>query len=185
MKQYAIPFPSAADVGAARARARSLAPAGVVHDLAAIFAELNERFFGNAVKSQITWGRGRTKAASRRRRKSRHITLGSFSRRHSLITIHPNLDRPDVPRFFVESIVFHEMCHEVVGEERRDGRRLIHTPRFHEQERRYPQFAEARAWARGNIGYLLGNDPAPKRERDHFAPTMTNEQASTSAPPSS
>ena len=154
MRQIVLPFPSAADVGAAPRR-RSLRPEGKAHDLAAMLEDLNRRFFEGGISARITWGRGRT--ASRRRRRRRHITLGSYCRRTKLITIHPHLDRECVPPFFVEAIVFHEMCHEIAGVERAGGMRRVHTPRFRELERRYPMYAEAKRWAKENIGLLLAN----------------------------
>lgn len=156
MKQIFLPFPSAADVGATVRRGR-IKPEGDAHNLAAILADLNRRFFDDGIRARITWGRGRT--APRRRRRRRHITLGSYCRRKELITIHPHLDRANVPPFFVEAIVFHEMCHEVVGEERAGGRRRVHTPRFHELERRYPMYAEAKRWAKENIELILSLAP--------------------------
>ena len=154
MIQYTIPFPSATDVGATRRLRKNLAPAGAVHDLSIILEELNRCFFGSEVQSRITWGRGRV-PSRRRFKRTRHITLGSYCRRQNLITIHPNLDRPGVPRFFVEAIVFHEMCHEVAGEERVGGMRRLHTRRFRELERRYPMYGEAKAWARSNMESLF------------------------------
>jgi len=154
MTQYSIPFPSAADVGAKSPRRARIAAAGAVYDLSAIFEDLNLRFFGGTVMARIRWGRRRV-PSRRRFKRSRHITLGSYSRRRLLITIHPNLDRDEIPQFFVEAIVYHEMCHEIAGEERAGGRRRLHTPRFKELERGYPMFAEARRWAKENINCLL------------------------------
>lgn len=173
MKQIVISFPSAEDVGASAVRRRRIFPAGSSYDLAAIMDDLNVRFFGGSVEAAITWGRAR--ASSRRRRRRRHITLGSYCRRRKIITIHPHLDREGIPRYFVEAIVFHEMCHQVAGEERAGGVRRIHTPKFKELERRYPMFAEAKRWAKANFTYLLGGE----------APAMTNEQASRSGPAAS
>jgi len=153
MKQISLPFPSATDVGAKRHRHRRIVTAGGIYDLASIMEELNRRFFGNSVEASITWGR--RGASSRRRRRGRHITLGSYCGRSRMITIHPRLDCPSIPRFFVEAIVYHEMCHQVAGEERVGSRRRVHTAKFKELEHRYPMFAEAKRWAKDNIELLI------------------------------
>ena len=129
---------------------------GKYHDLGPIFCCLNESFFAGAVDAQIRWGRRITR---RRKwfRRSVNMTLGSYCRRRKLITIHPNLDRPLVPRYFVEAIIFHEMCHQITGGEVVNGRRRLHTRQFKEQEIRYPEFEKARIWAKKNLRYLLQN----------------------------
>ena len=38
--------------------------------------------------------------------------MGSYSVEDRLIRIHPTLDRPDVPRYYVAWIVYHEMLHQ-------------------------------------------------------------------------
>ena len=57
----------------------------------------------------ITWGRG----VGRARRGG--LTFGSYDPVLALIRIHPVLDRPGVPRFFLESVVHHEMLHHHMG----------------------------------------------------------------------
>ena len=44
----------------------------------------------------------------------RSIKLGSYSATERLIRVHPALDRPWVPRYFVSYIVYHEMLHHVI-----------------------------------------------------------------------
>ncbi|MFH0798884.1 MAG: hypothetical protein V2A66_01740 [Pseudomonadota bacterium] len=140
-----------------RRRAMDIRPSGEHHDLAEILSDISRRFFDGAVGARITWGRGRLKRP-RRGRRSRHITLGSYSSKEKLIVIHPNLDRPRVPRRVVESIVFHEICHEVAGEAQGGKRRRLHTREFRELERGYPHFAQAGEWVRKNLDYLLKNE---------------------------
>lgn len=134
-------------------RKRAIRSEGRHHDLIQIFNDLNLKYFGGKIVAGITWGLGRN--VRRGFRRSRHITLGSYDRLRKLVIIHPNLDRENVPRFFVEAIVFHEMCHELVVGETKGGRRRIHTPAFKDMEKRFPMFVEARQWAKENIGYLL------------------------------
>ncbi len=130
----------------------TLTTAGQVHELAAIYAELNRRYFGNAIDARITWGQ-RLPVGKRRPRRS--IKMGSYSVEDRLIRIHPSLDRAFVPRLFVEWIVYHEMLHQkhdipVVG-----GRRRFHTPAFMQEEASFAQHQVARRWERENLDRLL------------------------------
>lgn len=144
MIQKDLPFPPAED-----------GPANPIRDLAAIFSKLNEEFFDGAIKARIAWGRGAGARAKRRFARRRQMTLGSYCRRKNLIRIHPGLDRDGIPLFFIEAVVFHEMCHEVAGEERAGKTRRVHTARFRELERKNPLFEKARAWGKANAKYIL------------------------------
>lgn len=124
------------------------------HDLGAIFERLGAALLGKRVDCEITWG---SAPAVRIPRSS--IKLGSYSADSRLIRIHPALDQAFVPRFFVEWIVFHEMLHHVHGISRRKGKRCVHTERFCEDERRFPEFERARAWERANLDRLLAWRP--------------------------
>ncbi|MFO0673550.1 MAG: hypothetical protein U0235_28690 [Polyangiaceae bacterium] len=119
-----------ADRLARRSRNRKLVTRGKHHDLLAIFAEVNERYFGGTESgAQITWGR----RASRPERPRSSIKLGSYDATERLIRIHPVLDRPWVPRYFVAFIVFHELLHHVMP-----TGRLERTPRAHRGARAPP-----------------------------------------------
>jgi len=124
------------------------------HDLQAIFDELNRRWFGGSVDCAITWG-----PAPRASLPRKSIKLGSYSADARLIRIHPALDQPAVPRFFVEWIVFHEMLHHKHGVSRRGGKRCVHTPDFCADERAYPAYDAARQWESDNLDLLLAWSP--------------------------
>ncbi|HEY0251572.1 MAG TPA: hypothetical protein VGC41_08595, partial [Kofleriaceae bacterium] len=70
--------------------------AGEIHDLRAIYDELNARYFGNKIDALITWGQknGRPKCRN-------SIKMGSYAVEDRLIRIHRSLDRAFVPRFFI------------------------------------------------------------------------------------
>ena len=129
-----------------------LEPMGRHHDLAEIFAALNRRYFGGRIGATITYG-----PAPRRRRARRSIKMGSYSAESRVIRIHPALDQPRVPHYFVEWIVFHEMLHHVYRTRRGDdGRRCVHPPEFTEHERRFHDFHRAQEWESENLDLLLG-----------------------------
>jgi hypothetical protein len=133
---------------------------GRSHDLSGIYGELNRRFFKERLRVPITWGRG----VGRARRGG--LTFGSYDPVLSLIRIHPVLDRPDVPRYFIESVVYHEMLHHHLGGvPDRAGRTVYHTRAFRETEARFPRYAEALAWEKENLPRLLRASHALDRAR--------------------
>jgi hypothetical protein len=134
--------------------------AGRAHDLSMIYGDLNRRFFGGRLSVPITWGRG----VGRARRGG--LTFGSYDPILALIRIHPVLDRPDVPRYFVESVVYHEMLHHHLGGVAdRAGRTVYHTRAFREAEARFPRHQEALAWEKHNLPQLLSASQALDRAR--------------------
>lgn len=126
-------------------------PVGSHHHLGRIFDRLNARYFADSIAATITYG-----PAPRVRKPRKSIKMGSYSSESRVIRIHPALDQPSVPGYFVEWIVFHEMLHHVHRARRReDGRRCVHTPEFVEHERAFHAFRKAQRWERENLDLLL------------------------------
>jgi hypothetical protein len=132
----------------------SFTPEGRYFHLEEIRDRLNERFFQGGVRATIGWGR----APGRRRRRS--IRLGVYDPQTREIRIHPALDHPEVPRFFVEFIVFHEMLHQLFPSSNGPGRRVHHPRGFRDRERAYPLYEAAIAWERENLRALLHRKPS-------------------------
>jgi hypothetical protein len=130
-------------------RASTLSTRGTCFDLAEIFERLNHLYFQDTIRARIGWGRN----ARRGRRKS--IRLGVYDHRAREIRVHPALDRPDVPLFFVEYIVFHEMLHQVFPSARDSGRHVHHPRAFRDRERGFPRYAAALAWEKEHLHALL------------------------------
>lgn len=127
---------------------------GAHHDVLSIFNGLNDKYFGGTVDSLITWGRVGSRRSATGGRRS--IKLGSYSPAERLIRVHPALDRPWVPRYFVSYIVYHEMLHHVIpAVETRGGRRTVHPPHFMERESMFHNFDRALAWERRHIHRVL------------------------------
>lgn len=134
-------------------RARTLATIetrGRHFDLQELFDDLNQRYFGGAIRARITWGQ---RCGKPRRRNS--IKMGSYSVEEKLIRVHRSLDRGFVPRYFVEWIVYHEMLHQVHEATLVNGRRQFHTPAFLADEARYEHYERARAWERTHLDEIL------------------------------
>jgi hypothetical protein len=126
-----------------------LNPQGRHFDLKEIFARLNEKYFQGGIKAQIGWGR----MPAKRRRKS--IRLGVYDHQTREIRIHPALDRTEVPSFFVEFIVFHEMLHQLFPSPAGAGRRVHHPRGFRDREKGYPMYEAAIRWEKQNLRVLL------------------------------
>ena len=124
---------------------------GRFFDLRAIFDKLNGRDFGNRLRGYtILWGQ------RRRERPRDMIVFGTIQEEDRMIRVHPLLDRAFVPVWFLEYVIYHEMCHAVV----RDlydsaGRRIIHHEKFFERERRFRWFRRAKRWEEENLARFL------------------------------
>jgi hypothetical protein len=120
-------------------------------NLREIFDKLNERYFANRLKNyQIIWGR------KRRERPTYEIVFGTIQECDRLIRIHPLLDRAFIPRWFIEYVVYHEMCHAVVPDRyTKSGKRIVHHEAFFERERRFHWFKRAKRWEQENLGRFL------------------------------
>jgi hypothetical protein len=143
-------------------RAAALRPVGRTLDLRQVRDELNERFFGGRLEVEISWGRGagaggcgERRMGGRRRARRVSLQLGSFVHERRLIRIHPALDGPRVPRYVVESIVYHELLHADLPPVEHRGRRLVHTAEFRRRERLFPDHARAERWIGRHLPELL------------------------------
>ena len=128
-----------------------LQPRGRAHDLQAIFDRLNAEQFGGGVDARIGWG------PVRLGRRRRSVKTGVYLEDARVIRIHPTLDRPEVPEFYVAAVVFHEMLHQAVPTVERNGRRVMHGREFRRRERADPDHLRARAWEARNLALLLSS----------------------------
>lgn len=109
---------------------------GRVYDLDRIFLRVNRRHFdGEIEKPVLTWSKRRTRSI-----------LGHHDAAHDTITISKTLDSPEVPEWFVEYIMFHEVLHIKHRARIINGRRYYHTPAFRAEEKSYPRYEQAQEW---------------------------------------
>ena len=129
----------------------AFAEQGRVYNLREIFDKLNAKYFRNRLKNYtIVWGR------KRKTRPRDEIVFGTIQEDDRIIRIHPLLDRSIVPAWFVEYVVYNEMCHAVVPDEYDSaGRRIVHHAKFYERERRFHWFRRAKNWEDENLGRFL------------------------------
>lgn len=122
---------------------------GRVHDLKEIYDELNAIYFKGKLECAVTWGK------ARRGLKRSSIKMGGYSYDYPLIRIHPALDQPFVPAFFVASVLYHEMCHAYLHSIEGKEAGYRHDRRFKELERRFEHQERAEEWLEKNLGRLL------------------------------
>lgn len=109
---------------------------GRFYNLDKMFSRLNRRYFGNQLETPtLTWSRRRTRTI-----------LGHHDGVHDTIVISKTLDSADVPEWFVEYILFHEMLHIKHPARIINGRRYYHTRAFRTEEQRFPRYDEAQEW---------------------------------------
>jgi len=116
-----------------RGRKQIDSASGDYYDLDEIFEDLNRRFFhGLMGRPQLTWSRDHARNR-----------LGHYDPAHNTIVISRVFDRPRVPRFVVEYIVFHEMLHLKHPVKLRGSRRCVHSREFIAEERAFPELEQA------------------------------------------
>ena len=129
-----------------RVRLPALHPAGDQFDLNRMFDELNVQYFGGGLrKPQLGW-------SSRGWRRQ----FGTFDPGPNQIVLNRRMDRPEIPRYVVEYVLYHEMLH-VKHPTRKSGCSLLsHSPEFRSEEKLFPEFERARKaldiLARGRTG---------------------------------
>jgi hypothetical protein len=122
---------------------------GRVFDLKEIFDQVNRSYFQGGIQARIGWGRPPAK------RTRRSIRLGVYDHQNREIRIHPALDRPLVPLYFVEFIVFHEMLHQLFPSPAGALRHIHHPRAFRDREKSFAHYALALRWERENLRSLL------------------------------
>jgi predicted metal-dependent hydrolase len=117
-----------------RGRKQLTTAKGRAYDLEEIFDALNARYFhGLLARPQMTWSRDHARRL-----------LGHYDPAYNAIVVSRVFDRPQVPRFAVEYIVFHEMLHLKHPVKLRGSRRCVHSAEFQSEERLFPHLNRAK-----------------------------------------
>jgi hypothetical protein len=118
-----------------RKRARRIAdhPRGLVYDLEPMFGLLNQEYFGGRLRRpHIGW--------SRRVWRSQ---FGCYDPALDQIVMNKRLDRPDVPAYAVEFILYHEMLHVKHPLRAAACGLQAHSREFRAEEKRFAHYARA------------------------------------------
>lgn len=129
--------------------------AGRFQDLGEILDGVCREYFGGAIDVRVCWGRASRRGKRPRRGSTRTRALATYSFDDSTIRLSPVLDSPEVPRYVLEWIVYHELLHHVLPVERASGRSRYHTSRFKALERAFARYEDAKRWEEDNLEWLL------------------------------
>ena len=139
-------------------------PEDTHHHLASLAGEVHRTYFSRYPPLPVRWGN----QIGRKRRRS--IRLGSYNHHTVEIRIHPLLNAPGIPAFFIQSVIHHEYLHHILG--------APHNRRFHAQERKFTYYRESQEWIRRNLFRLLGRTGEDvKRNRPQRAPEVSAQMA--------
>jgi hypothetical protein len=122
---------------------------GAHHDLLALADEQVAAHIPERPRAVYQW--------AARRRPGRRIRLGSYTPVQTalgpsgIVRVHGLLDDERVPAWLVGFVLFHELLHAVVPDER--GRH--HSPSFRARERGHPDHARAARWQREALPSLM------------------------------
>jgi predicted metal-dependent hydrolase len=75
-------------------------------------------------------------------------SLGHYDPAHNAIVVSRIFDRPNVPRYAVDYIVYHEMLHLKHPVKLRGSRRCVHSAEFQAEEKLFPRLADATRFLR-------------------------------------
>jgi SprT-like family. len=114
------------------------------YDLREVFSTLNTAYFNGRLVSYIRWNKSNW-------RSYQTFFIDRQGRRNSLISIAQTYNRPDVPRYAIEGIVYHEMLHIVIPPYKRGFQNVIHGAEFKRAERQFPFFREWRKWEKEHL----------------------------------
>jgi hypothetical protein len=117
---------------------------GRLYDLQEIFQSLNSSYFKGNLASYIRWGKSRG-------RSYQTTFTDSGGKRQNLISIGRIYNAPDVPRYAIEGIVFHEMLHIAIPPYKCNFKNIIHGREFKHAERSFPFFRQWRDWERHRL----------------------------------
>jgi predicted metal-dependent hydrolase len=117
-------------------------PENTHHHLESLAADIHRTYFADLAPLAVRWGQQIT------RKRRRSIRLGSYNHLTAEIRIHPLLNAPNIPAFFVQSVIHHEYLHHILG--------ANHNRRFQVQERKFRYYRESQEWIRRYLFILLG-----------------------------
>jgi hypothetical protein len=118
-----------------RQRGRRIAhqPRGEAHDLGAMFAALNRKYFGGRLRRPRLGWSARPWASQ----------FGCFDPSLDQIVMNRRLDHPDVPEYAVEFILYHEMLHVKHPLRAAACGLQAHSAGFRAEEKRFAHYSRA------------------------------------------
>jgi predicted metal-dependent hydrolase len=119
-----------------RGRKRVAGAQGRHFHLEKIFEDLNQRYFhGLMARPQMTWSANHSRQS-----------LGHYDPAHNTIVVSRVFDRPGVPQYAIEYLIYHEMLHLRHPVKLRGSRRCVHSREFQAEEKLFPELEKAKAF---------------------------------------
>jgi hypothetical protein len=122
---------------------------GCQYDLQEVFDCINQRHFQNSLCAVLRWGAVASLTSYH------SIRADRSGNSVNLITIAGVYNHPDVPRFAIESVMYHEMLHIAIPPLVHNGRRVVHGSQFKAAERLNPLLERWHAWERTDIHRIV------------------------------
>lgn len=128
---------------------------GTYFDLDAILQSLNVRFFAGAVVARIAWLEGEDWPGLEQHCDEvdggpQGLAMAAYCVESQQIWVHRSLDAADIPRVYLDWVVFHEMLHQLHEMPLVGQGRLHHSPAFERDEAKFPGREEALSWERSH-----------------------------------
>jgi hypothetical protein len=151
LRKYEVSFINKQKVKPNATQRNPLNPKGQYFDLEKIFRTLNQQYFSSKLPAvNIGW--------SHRKNFRR---LGSYDGSRKLIRISRILDQPNIPEFVVRGIVYHEMLHAIHPIQQRKHRRMVHSPDFKRDEKKFESFTAVQKWLKDQYPRLIKKPVKP------------------------
>jgi len=104
-------------------------------DMDEIFETVNNTYFNGSIeRPRLRWSQKET-----------FRKFGHYSFIKDEVMLSSTLDHPDVPRFTVEFVMYHELLHKKHGLRIVGVKKFAHTAAFRADEKRFPHYKEAEA----------------------------------------
>ena len=116
------------------AESASTTAQGQFHNLEESFYRVNAAYFqGSMPKPNLVWSRVPTVQ-----------TFGHYQPSRDVVMISLSVDQPTVPSLLVDYLMYHELLHKKHGTTVVNGRRLVHTPAFRQDELKFSGYETAK-----------------------------------------
>lgn len=120
-------------------------PRGKCYNLDELFDKVNGEYFAcSLVKPRLIWSQINT-----------YRKLGHYEPARDRVMIALTLDDARIPEFVVTFVLYHELLHKSHGATWVNGRRMVHTPEFRRDERKFKLYKEAEEWLKKLASYLI------------------------------
>jgi hypothetical protein len=125
---------------------------GKVYNLQHLYDELNDQYFEGKVKLFITW------FGKHAQLNKRCVTFGLYHHPLKLIKINRLLDSPNIPKYVINYVIFHEILHHICPSYMDEkGLHRIHSKEFKAKEESYEHFDIAHQWIKKHRVHLFAH----------------------------